>query len=71
MKTIKYLNKVFTIPYLDSLFLSRNTPSTFNEITDCLMEKSNKKRIVTYGEVLKYFYECLKNNHRNETYYEF
>ena len=70
MKTIKYLNKVFTIPYLDSLFLSRNTPSTFNEITDCLMEKSNKKRIVTYGEVLKYFYKCLKNNHRNEYYYK-
>ena len=61
MKTINYLNKVFTIPYLDSLFLSRNTPSTFNEIIDCLMEKSNKKRIVTYEEALKYFYRCLKN----------
>lgn len=55
MKTIKYLNKVFTIPYLDSLFLSRNTPSTFNEITDILMEKSNKKGIVTLEETLKYF----------------
>ena len=70
MKTIKYLNKVFTIPYLDSLFLSRNTPSTFNEITACLMKKSYKRRTVTYGDAIKYFYKCLKNEHQNEYYYK-
>ena len=70
MKTINYLNKVFTVPYLDSLFLSNMSHSIFNEAIDCLMGDSSKKRIVTYGDALKYFYMCLKNEHQNEYYYK-
>lgn len=68
MKTINYLNKVFTIPYLDSLFLSKELPSTFNDAIDCLIKKANINGSITYEDTLKYFYKCLKNNHQNEYY---
>lgn len=70
MKTINYLNKVFTIPYLDSLFLSKELPSTFNDAIDCLIKKANINGSITYEDTLKYFYKCLKNNHQNEYYYK-
>ena len=62
MKNINYLNKIFTIPYLDSIQHSRHFQSVlFNK---------NISLPTTYKSVISDLYQELKLNHRNEYFYK-
>lgn len=62
MKETNYLNKIFTIPYLDSIQHSRHFQSVlFNK---------NISLPTTYRSVITDFYQELMHTHRNEYFYK-
>lgn len=62
MKETNYLNKIFTIPYLDSIQHSKHFQSVlFNK---------NVSLHTTYKSVITDFYQELQANHRNEYFYK-
>lgn len=62
MKETNYLNKIFTIPYLDSIQHSRHFQSVlFNK---------NISLPTTYKSVITDFYQELMHIHRNEYFYK-
>lgn len=62
MKETNYLNKIFTIPYLDSIQHSRHFQS--------ILSDKNISLPITYKSVISNFYQELKLNHRNEYFYK-
>lgn len=62
MKETNYLNKIFTIPYLDSIQHSKHFQSV-------LFDK-NISLPTTYKSVITDFYQELQANHRNEYFYK-
>ena len=62
MKATNYLNKIFTIPYLDSIQNSRHFQSILSDKNISLPE--------TYKSVISDLYQELKLNHRNEYFYK-
>lgn len=62
MKETNYLNKIFTIPYLDSIQHSKHFQSVLSD--------KNISLPTTYKSVITDFYQELKLNHRNEYFYK-
>lgn len=62
MKEINYLNKIFTIPYLDSIQYSEHFQSVLSD--------KNISFPATYKSVISMFYQELKTEHRNEYFYK-
>lgn len=62
MKETNYLNKIFTIPYLDSIQHSRHFQSVLSD--------KNISLPTTYKSAITDFYQELKLNHRNEYFYK-
>lgn len=62
MKETNYLNKIFTIPYLDSIQHSRHFQS--------ILSDKNISLPTTYKSVISNLYQELKLNHRNEYFYK-
>lgn len=62
MKETNYLNKIFTIPYLDSIQHSRHFQSVLYD--------KNISLPTTYKSVISDLYQELKLNHRNEYFYK-
>ena len=62
MKETNYLNKIFTIPYLDSIQHSKHFQSVFSD--------KNISLPTTYKFVIADFYQELQANHRNEYFYK-
>ena len=62
MKATNYLNKIFTIPYLDSIQNSRHFQS--------ILSDKNISLPATYKSVISALYQELKLNHRNEYFYK-
>ena len=62
MKATNYLNKIFTIPYLDSIQNSRHFQS--------ILSDKNISLPATYKSVISDLYQELKLNHRNEYFYK-
>lgn len=62
MKETNYLNKIFTIPYLDSIQHSRHFQSVLSD--------KNISLSTTYKSVIANLYQELKFNHRNEYFYK-
>ena len=62
MKNINYLNKIFTIPYLDSIQYSKHFQS--------ILSDKNISLPTTYKSVITDFYQELMHTHRNEYFYK-
>ena len=62
MKETNYLNKIFTIPYLDSIQHSRHFQS--------ILSDKNISLPTTYKSVITDFYQELMHTHRNEYFYK-
>lgn len=62
MKKTNYLNKIFTIPYLDSIQHSKHFQSVLSD--------KNISLPTTYKSVITDFYQELQANHRNEYFYK-
>lgn len=62
MKKTNYLNKIFTIPYLDSIQYSEHFQSVLSD--------KNISFPATYKSVISMFYQELKTEHRNEYFYK-
>lgn len=62
MKETNYLNKIFTIPYLDSIQYSKHFQSVLSD--------KNISLPTTYKSVIANLYQELKFNHRNEYFYK-
>lgn len=62
MKETNYLNKVFTVPYLDSIQHSKHFRSVLSD--------KNISLPATYKSVISDLYQELKLNHRNEYFYK-
>lgn len=62
MKDINYLNKIFTIPYLDSIQHSKHFQSVLSD--------KNISFPATYKSVISMLYQELKTEHRNEYFYK-
>lgn len=62
MKETNYLNKIFTIPYLDSIQHSEHFRSVLSD--------KNISLLRTYKSAITDFYQELKLNHRNEYFYK-
>ena len=62
MKETNYLNKIFTIPYLDSIQHSKHFRSVLSD--------KNVSLHTTYKSVITDFYQELQANHRNEYFYK-
>ncbi len=62
MKETNYLNKIFTIPYLDSIQHSKHFQSVLSD--------KNISLPTTYKSAITDFYQELKLNHRNEYFYK-
>lgn len=62
MKETNYLNKIFTVPYLDSIQHSKHFPSILSSKT-ILSSKS-------YKSVITDLYQELQDTHRNEYFYK-
>lgn len=62
MKDINYLNKIFTIPYLDSIQHSNHFQS--------ILSDKNISLPTTYKSVITDFYQELMHTHRNEYFYK-
>ena len=62
MKETNYLNKIFTVPYLDSIQHSKHFQSIITNKT-ILSSKS-------YKSVISDFYQELQATHRNEYFYK-
>lgn len=62
MKETNYLNKIFTIPYLDSIQHSEHFRSVLSD--------KNISLLTTYKSAITDFYQELKLNHRNEYFYK-
>lgn len=62
MKNINYLNKIFTIPYLNSIQRSKHFRSVLSD--------KNISLPTTYKSAITNLYQELKLNHRNEYFYK-
>lgn len=62
MKETNYLNKIFTVPYLDSIQYSKHFQSVLSD--------KNISLPTTYKSVITDFYQELQANHRNEYFYK-
>lgn len=62
MKETNYLNKIFTIPYLDSIQYSKHFQSVLSD--------KNISLPTTYKSVITDFYQELMHTHRNEYFYK-
>lgn len=62
MKETNYLNKIFTVPYLDSIQHSRHFQS--------ILSDKNISLPTTYKSVITDFYQELMHTHRNEYFYK-
>lgn len=62
MKETNYLNKIFTIPYLDSIQHSKHFQSVLSD--------KNISFPATYKSVISMLYQELKTEHRNEYFYK-
>lgn len=62
MKKTNYLNKIFTIPYLDSIQHSKHFQSVLSD--------KNISLPTTYKSVITDFYQELMHTHRNEYFYK-
>ena len=62
MKETNYLNKIFTIPYLDSIQHSKHFQSTLSD--------KNISLPTTYKSVISNLYQELMHTHRNEYFYK-
>lgn len=62
MKETNYLNKIFTIPYLDSIQHSKHFLSVLSD--------KNISFPATYKSVISMLYQELKTEHRNECFYK-
>lgn len=62
MKETNYLNKIFTIPYLDSIQRSKHFQSVLSD--------KNISLPTTYKSVISMLYQELKTKHRNEYFYK-
>lgn len=62
MKETNYLNKIFTIPYLDSIQHSKHFQSVISD--------KNISLPTTYKSIISNLYQELKFNHRNEYFYK-
>lgn len=62
MKETNYLNKVFTVPYLDSIQHSKHFQSVLSD--------KNISLPTTYKSVITDFYQELMHTHRNEFFYK-
>lgn len=62
MKETNYLNKIFTIPYLNSIQHSKHFQSVLSD--------KNISLPATYKSVISDLYQELKLNHRNEYFYK-
>lgn len=62
MKETNYLNKIFTVPYLDSIQHSKHFQSVLSD--------KNVSLHTTYKSVITDFYQELQANHRNEYFYK-
>lgn len=62
MKETNYLNKIFTVPYLDSIQNSRHFQS--------ILSDKNISLPTTYKSVITDFYQELMHTHRNEYFYK-
>lgn len=62
MKKTNYLNKIFTIPYLDSIQHSKHFRSVLSD--------KNISLPTTYKSVITDFYQELMHTHRNEYFYK-
>lgn len=62
MKETNYLNKIFTIPYLDSIQYSEHFQS--------VLSNKNISLPTTYKSVIADLYQELQANHRNEYFYK-
>ena len=62
MKNINYLNKIFTIPYLDSIQHSKHFQSVLSD--------KNISLPTTYKSVITDLYQKLQDTHRNEYFYK-
>lgn len=62
MKETNYLNKIFTIPYLDSIRHSEHFQSVLSD--------KNISLPTTYKSVITDFYQELMHTHRNEYFYK-
>lgn len=62
MKETNYLNKIFTIPYLDSIQHSRHFQS--------ILSDKNISLHTTYKSVISDLYQELQATHRNEYFYK-
>ena len=62
MKETNYLNKIFTVPYLDSIQHSKHFQSVLSD--------KNISSPATYKSVITDLYQELKLNHRNEYFYK-
>lgn len=62
MKETNYLNKIFTIPYLDSIQHSKHFQSVLSD--------KNISLPTTYKSVITDFYQELMHTHRNEYFYK-
>lgn len=62
MKETNYLNKIFTVPYLDSIQHSKHFQSVLSD--------KNVLFSTTYKSVISDLYQELKDTHRNEYFYK-
>lgn len=62
MKETNYLNKIFTIPYLDSIQCSKHFQSVISD--------KNISLPTTYKSIITDFYQELMHTHRNEYFYK-
>lgn len=62
MKETNYLNKIFTVPYLDSIQHSKHFQSVLSD--------KNISLPTTYKSVITDFYQELMHTHRNEYFYK-
>ena len=60
------LNKVFTIPYMDSIISGKNAPIT---LVNCIRRYVNDDNM-TFGEAISCVYDYMGNNYRNEYYFK-
>lgn len=62
-----FINKVFTIPYIDKLVAGTNNKDTFFQ---CVSRYVKEDEEITYGEAISRIYHYMDSSYRNEYYFK-
>ena len=62
-----FINKVFTIPYLDKMIDKTNNKDTFIK---CISRYIKDDREITYGEAISQIYHYMDSSYRNEYFFK-